>query len=247
AFDPGRDWEQYIDEPSCFEGQGGPVPCTGPFYSSRIKNERENAPRILQSAQESLEVARAQYSLALAGVNNDTAVSANASVVSAQQALEQATTGPKESEIDAARLQIEQAEISLEQSRFSLQQAQDALAKAQLTAPWAGTVLSVDISPGAMVGAGTPIISLLDMHNLQFHTNNLSERDLAQISSGQPVEIVLKSYPNDPITGSVAGIAPQATGTVGDAAVFTVKINLDASDLDLRPGMTGRAEITNDS
>ncbi|MCA9921083.1 MAG: HlyD family efflux transporter periplasmic adaptor subunit, partial [Anaerolineales bacterium] len=169
----------YIDEPICYEGQGGPVPCTGPFYSSRIKNERENAPRILQSAQESLEIARAQYSLALAGVNNDTAVSANASVVSAQQALEQATTGPKEADIEAAQLQVQQAEISLEQSRFSLQQAADALEKAELTAPWSGTILSVDVSVGAMIGAGTPVVTLLDTDRLQFHTNNLSERDLA--------------------------------------------------------------------
>ncbi len=246
AFDPGRDWEQYIDEPICYDGQGGPVPCTGPYFSTRIKNERENAPRQVQAAEENLQIGRAQYSLALAGVNNDTAVSANASVVSAQQALEQATTGPKQSEIDAAQLQVDQAEISIEQSRFSLQQAQDALDKSQLTAPWSGTVLTVDVSVGAMVNAGTPIVSLLDTNNLQFHTNNLSERDLAQISPGQPVEISLKSYPNDPIIGTVAGVAPQASGTVGDAAVFTVKIDLDASDLELRPGMTGRAEITNE-
>jgi len=247
AFDPGRDWEQYIDEPICFEGQGGPVPCTGPFFSTRIENERKNAPLQVQAAQDNLEAARAQYNLAVAGVNQDTAVSANASVISAQQALDQANTGPKKSEIDAARLQVEQAELSLEQSQFSLQQAQDALKKAQLMAPWSGIVLSVDVAAGAMVSAGMPIITLLDMNNLQFHTSNLSERDLAQISLGQPVKIVLKSFPNEPITGTVAGVAPQATGTVGDAAVFAVKINLDPSGQDLRPGMTGRAEITNES
>ena len=246
AFDPGRDWEQYIDEPVCYEGQGGPVPCTGPFFSTRIENERKNAPLQVQAAEENLQIARAQYSLALAGVNNDTAVSANASVVSAEQALEQATTGPKESEIDAAQLQVDQAKVSLEQSQFSLAQAQDALEKSQLSAPWSGTVLSVDVSVGAMVSAGTPIISLLDTDNLQFHTSNLSERDLAQITQGQAVEISLKSFPNETIMGSVAGVAPQATGTVGDAAVFTVKIDLDAGELELRPGMTGRAEITNE-
>lgn len=245
AFDPGRDWEQYIDEPVCYDGQGGPVPCTGPFLSTRIENERKNAPLQVQAAEENLQIARAQYSLAIAGINNDTAVSANASVVSAQQSLELATTGPKESEIDAARLQVDQAEISLEQSQFSLQQAQDALENSQLAAPWSGTVLTVEVSVGAMVSAGTPIVTLLDTDNMQFHTNNLSERDLAQISPGQPVEISLKSFPNDPITGTVDGVAPQASGTVGDAAVFTVKVDLDASELELRPGMTGRAEITN--
>lgn len=228
AFDPGREWEFGV-----------------PGYKERLENERDSATRGLTYAQENLEVARAQYNLAAAGLNNDSAVSANASVINAQQTLSQTLTGPKESEIAAARLRVEQADLSLQQSQFSLQQAQDALTDAQLLAPWAGTILSVEVAPGATVGAGTPIVTLLDTTTLQFHTSNLSERDLAQVQPGESVKIVLKSFSSQPISGTVVRIAPQATGTVGDAAVFTVMIDLDATDLDLRPGMTGRVEISN--
>lgn len=227
AHDPARDWE-----------------LNDPFRADFLKAERDATANQLTFAQENLQVARAQYSVAAAGLNNDSALSAQVSVASAQQALDQAQRGPTEADIAAAELRVEQAQLSLEQSQFNLAQAQESLAQAQLLAPWAGTVLSVEVAPGAFVGAGSPVITLLDTANLQFHTNNLSERDLAQVQPGQPAEITLKSYPDRPISGSVAGIAPQASGTLGDAAVFTIMINLDETDLALRPGMTGRAEIT---
>ena len=226
AFDPGREWE-FGD----------------PFRKQALENEREAAVRNLQFAEENLQVAQANYSLALAGLNNDTALNANASVVSAQQALEQAQKPPTAEQIEAAQLSVSQAELSLQQSQMSLTQAQEAIEDAQLTAPTDGTVLSVEVAEGAMIGAGSPIITLLDTMQLEFHTTNLSERDLARIAPGQSVQVTLKAYPNDIIEGSVVRIGTQATGTVGDAAVFPVIISISSDELDIRPGMTGRAEI----
>ncbi len=226
AFDPGREWE-----------------LGDPFRKPLLEAERDAAERNLTLAQENLEMARAQYNLTLATLNDKTAVSAQASLLSAQQALEQATTGPKPSEITAAELQVTQAEITLEQAKLSLTQAQEALADAQLVAPWDGVIISVEVAPGTMVSPGTPIVTLLDVANLQFQTSNLSERDLASIAPGQPAKIFLKTYPDEIIAGQVARIVPQASGVVGDAATFTVIIDLDKTDLLLLAGMTGRVEI----
>jgi multidrug efflux pump subunit AcrA (membrane-fusion protein) len=226
AWDPARDWE-----------------LNDPFRSDFLKAEREAAERAVQQAQEALAVARANYTLTAAGINNDSTLSAEASLIGAQQALEQARTGPKASEITAAELQAAQAELSLQQAEMTLAQAQQALADAQLLAPWSGTVLSVDVAQGALVGSGTPIVTLIDTDQIEFHTSNLSERDLAQIEPGQPVEITLKAYPNDPVEGVVVRISPQAGDFVGDAATFPVIIRLDETELDLLIGMTGRAEI----
>lgn len=242
AWDEARDWETFWKEPICDPGER--EPCMGPTWAERIQWDREATASGLVSAQDNLEVAQAQYNLAVAGLNNDAAVSANASVLSAQQALEQAQTGPIRSDIAAARLQLEQAELAHQQSQLNLEQSQEALSKAQLLAPWPGTVIAVDVAPGAMVAAGTPVVALLDTAHLQFHTSNLSERDLAQVVPGLPAEITLKTFPEQTIQGTVAGVAPQASGMVGDAAVFTVMIDLKATDLDLRPGMTGRVEIS---
>lgn len=226
AYDPGREWE-----------------LNDPWRADFLKAEREGATRSVAFAEEQLQVARANYALAAAGLNNDTAVSAQANVLNAQQALEQAQRGPKAEEIEAAQLRLQQAEIGVEQSLLTLQQAESALSKAQLLAPWTGAVLTVDAAPGALVGGGSPIVTLLDITELEFHTTNLSERDLAQIEPGQRVAITLKAYANDPIEGVVARIGLQAEGAVGDAATFPVVVTLDATDLDIRPGMTGRVEI----
>lgn len=226
AYDPGREWE-----------------LGDPFRKQFLENERDAATRNLQFAEENLRVARANYSLAAAGINNDSALNAQASVISAQQALENAQKPPTTEQIEAAQMSVEQSELSLQQSQLSLEQAQEAVADAQLLAPTAGTVLSVEVAEGAMVGAGSPIITLLDTTQLEFHTNNLSERDLARVAPGQTVQVTLKAYPNDVIEGTVVRIGTQATGTVGDAAVFPVIISISSNELDIRPGMTGRAEI----
>ena len=243
AFDPGREWEYHIVEPSCLPGQGGAIPCTGVSLHIQMKNEREGSTRALEFAKENLEVARAQYNLAAAGLNNDTAVGAQASVVNAQHALELAQTGPKASEISAARLQVEQSELSLQQSEISLEKAKNRLVDAQLVAISRGTVLSVDVSPGMMVAAGTPIVTILDREDRQFQTNNLSERDLAQIEAGQTAVVTLKAFPDDPIEATVARIGLQAGTAVGDAATFPVILILEETELDVRSGMTGRVEI----
>ena len=243
AFDPGRDWEQFIDDPSCRTGEQFPN-CTGPPYSDVIKNEREAAERFVPNAEDQLRVAQANYNLALAGLNDDSAVSAEANIAAARQALDQALRGPKEAEIAAARLQEEQAQLALEQAQISLANAEKALADARLTAPWAGTILSVDSAPGSLIGAGTPVVTLLDTENVRLHTSNLSERDLAQIAPGRPAVITLKSYPGTPLEGRVLRVAPVAEGTIGDAATFTVIIEIGETTLELLPGMTGRVEIT---
>ena len=245
AFDPGRDWEQYIDDPSCRTGEQYPM-CTGAPYSDVIKAERDAAERAIPAAEDRLEVARASYNLAVAGQNSNSAVSAEASIASAQQALEVAKTGPKAEDIEAARLQVEAAELALQQAGITQEKAEKALDDTRLLAPSDGTVLSVDSAPGSLVGSGTPVVTLLDTSALQFQTSNLSERDLAQIHPGLEAVITLKAYPSDTVNGRVLRVAPLAEGTIGDAATFAVLIELDESELELLPGMTGRVEITSE-
>ena len=243
AWDEARDWEFNYNEPICLPGQGSPIPCTGPTWAERIKNDRDFSERALQNAQEGLSVARANYSLTEAGLSDNSALDAAAAVANAQQVLHQAQAGPKDSQIAASELQVEQAELALSSAEFNLALAQQALGNARLEAPWSGTVLAVDAAPGALVAGGVPIVTLLDSEAVQFHTGNLSERDLAYIAPEQPVQITLKSYPGQAIDGQVSFIVPQASGQVGDAATFTVVIVMDRTDVELLPGMTGRAEI----
>ncbi|MDJ0754146.1 MAG: HlyD family efflux transporter periplasmic adaptor subunit [Ardenticatenaceae bacterium] len=245
AFSPGREWEVFYDEPICDPGE--PEPCFGITWAERIKNDRDFATVRLQNAQDQLRIAEANYSVEAARVSGNSAVNAQASLVASQQELERALKGPTDAEIAAAELNVEQAELVLEQDQFSLEQAQEALSQAELIAPWDGTVLAVDVTTGAFIAAGSPVVTLLDTNRMEFHTTNLSERDLAQVEIGQAAEVTLKSYPNDPINGTVMRIGLQASGVIGDAAVFPVVIAVESGEQIVRTGMTGQAEILRDN
>ncbi len=123
AWESARDWE-----------------LGDPWRKQALEYERDATTRAVQNAEEGLTVARANYNLTAAGLNNDNALNADAGVTSAQQALNQAQTGPKESDIALARLQVEQANLSLEQAEFGLEQARNSVRDAVLVAPWPGSI-----------------------------------------------------------------------------------------------------------
>ncbi|HSH04801.1 MAG TPA: HlyD family efflux transporter periplasmic adaptor subunit [Anaerolineae bacterium] len=226
AWQEARDWE-----------------LNDPWRGPALEAEREATTRNLESAKEQLQVAYANYNVQAASISGNSTASAAVTVANAEQSLAQATTGPTDSEIQKAALSVTNSELSLAQAQATLAQAQEALADAELRAPWDGTVLSIDTSIGAIVGGGSPILTLFPDNQLEFHTSNLSERDLAEVATGQTAEISLKTYPGQPLTGTVARILPQASGTIGDAATFTVVLTLADTDITLLAGMTGRAEI----
>jgi len=228
AWDSARDWELYMTDPT------GIPPFQGPSMKDQLEAERSSTQRALAMARDNLEIARAEYAQTLA---------ARESHGYELEALQL--------DVELAEFRVEQLgrevdpslELNIEQARFEVQVLERQMDDTRLLAPGAGLVLTQEAVPGALVGAGVPIITLLDATDLEFHTTNLSERDLAHVRPGQPARLVLKTYPDDPLTGAVARIAPQAGPLVGDAATFTVSIELAPTGLALRPGMTGRVEI----
>ncbi len=216
----------------------------------------------LWQATTNYEQAQAEYNRALEGASADQIATARARIALAQADLDALLAGPDPDALAAAEAQVESAqaaldallagasasdlataEINVAQARLALERAQRGLENTKLLAPASGTVIAVQAAPGALVGGGTPIATLLDMTQLEFHTLNLSERDLAQIVPGQAAVVTLKAYPNEPNQATVVRIGLQAGEAVGDAVTFPIILSLSEIDLDLRPGMTGRAEI----
>jgi len=161
-----------------------------------------------------------------------------------------------QAEEDLARVELEEVEQpavdasyarAVQDAERQLAEAQDALADAELRAPWAGLVTSIDAAVGDSIGANVPIVTLVDVAQLYFVTDNLSERHVAQLRPGQPAAITLRAYPDTVVDGQIDSVVPRSGQAQGDEARFAAYIRLEETSLALLPGMTGRVEVQTDT
>jgi HlyD family secretion protein len=185
----------------------------------------------IQTAQDELDTLKSQPTQA------DVAA-AEAEVASAQSTLDSLTKGPSDSDLKAA-------EISVQQAQLDLDAAQADLAQAQLRAPIAGAVLSVDVQEGERASAGTTAVTLADLNALEV-TINVAEVDIDKIKPGQAAEITVDALPDKTFKGSVARITPSSAS---DSGVVNYPVTVQLTDTDLqgvRPGMTAVATLLGD-
>ena len=137
----------------------------------------------------------------------------------------------------------QRADALVQQAQVALELAQINYAEATLTAPFDGTIASIEVGPGEYVPSDQAIVTLATLNNLQLETTDLSERDIAGVKIGAPVTISIAAS-NDTFHGKVVNISPIADDIGGDV-VFKVTIAFDEQPTGLLWGMT--AEVTIDS
>jgi HlyD family secretion protein len=185
----------------------------------------------IQTAQDELDTLKSQPTPA------DVAA-AEAEVASAQSTLDSLTKGASQSDLKAAEISVQQAQLDLDAARADL-------AEAQLRAPIAGAVLSVDVQEGERASAGTTAVTLADLNALEL-TINVAEVDIDKIKPGQAAEISVDALPDKVFKGSVARITPASTS---DSGVVNYPVTVQLTDTDLqgvRPGMTSVATLLGD-
>ena len=132
------------------------------------------------------------------------------------------------------------ADAKVQQAQVALELAQINLAEGTLLAPFDGTVTSLGAIPGEFAGTDQSVVTLATLDDLQLETTDLSERDIAKVKVGAPVNIFVEAL-NETFTGKVVSISPKAN-IVGGDTVFKVTIAFDEQPKDLLWGMT--AEVT---
>jgi multidrug resistance efflux pump len=213
--------------------------------SARIEVERAKNSRWAQQAQRDAICGAAERKMAQQ-VDCD---AAQANVQASDQAValaEQSLAAEQANhpdDLSAAEAQVAQARQGLAQSRLARDEAVRDRAATDLVAPFAGTVSQLAVAEGVRVAPGSPVLSLVMTRPLRFATTNLSERNVGDIEPGAPATVSLTSFPDDTLEATVQRIAPEGTTDEGGAQVFTVYLDLAPTDLALRAGMTGRAEI----
>jgi multidrug resistance efflux pump len=177
-----------------------------------------------------------RYTEAQKPPTRDRIAQAYADLLSARANLEKAKAGPSDQ-------QRQLSDLRLEQSRVAVQRAERNLAKARLLSPCDCSVQEVTIVPGAISAAAAPAITLVQLNALRFQTRNLTERDVVLVREGTPVTIRLRAFEQS-LSGTVRAVLPRSAGTQGNAALFTVIIDVEATAGNTPlPGMTGQAEI----
>ncbi|MDY6937400.1 MAG: efflux RND transporter periplasmic adaptor subunit [Cyanobacteriota bacterium] len=195
---------------------------------------------------------------------------AKTQVMEAEQALALQNAGSRPEEIARAAAQVEQqqqslallqagnrtediaqAEAQVQAARGSLETIEAQLQDTEVIAPFDGIVLEKYADEGAFVspsmsssGASASSSSILTLASDRYEVKvNLSESQIAKIEPGQSVTLNVDALPDEPLSGTVATISPQASVTQ-NVTSFEVTVAIDPSATDrLKVGMNVEAEF----
>ncbi len=131
---------------------------------------------------------------------------------------------------------LDSAKADVERMKAAVEIAKAQLAQATLTAPFDGTIASVDISPSEYVNPGQVVVSMGDLSHFQIETTDLSEKDVPSVKVGAQATVYIEALNNE-FTGKVVDIA-RISETVGGDVVYKVTIELDEQPAGLRWGMS---------
>lgn len=144
-------------------------------------------------------------------------------------------SGTDQEHLDSAMADIARAQANLDEAKATV-------AQATLTAPFAGTIASVDIVPLETVVPAQALIQMGDFSHLRVETTDLSERDVPKVKVGQAAQVEVVAL-NQTLTGKVTDVARVAS-TVGGDVVYKVTIEFDKQPAGLLWGMTANVQIS---
>jgi HlyD family secretion protein len=188
----------------------------------------------LQKATLAVAIAEANYQANPTALNDAARQSAQADLDIARANFDRTTSGPTQDQLDALQNAIKSAQLDLDSAR-------QALAQTRLTAPYTGTVTSVMVNEGELVGGGTPLASIADLTALEIDAD-VDEIDVANVAVGQTVDIRLDAFPGETLSGKIVRLFPSASTQRG-STVYTAIVDFDAKGLKVRPGMGGSLKI----
>ena len=142
------------------------------------------------------------------------------------------------------RIHLEVADAQIAQMQALLDSANAVLnSQFTLTAPYDGTIVSVDVAPSETVVPGVTVIEMGDLSSYVIETTDLSERDVTRVQIGQSASVLIEALGKE-YSGKVKEVA-LTSDTIGGDVVYKVTIELDNQPEDLLWGMS--ADVTIDT
>lgn len=151
---------------------------------------------------------------------------------------------------DAAKTLAAADKANMEALRASFELAETRLGFAELVSPLNGFVLVKSALTGEVVQIGAPVFTVIDLNNL-WVTAYINETDLGKVKLNQEAEVVTDTYPGKKYKGRVSFISneaeftPKTIQTTQERVklVYRIKVDVDNSSLELKPGMPADAYI----
>ena len=221
-------------------------------YNSHVKKGELVAKIDPQLFEASVQQAQANYLQAKAGVVSAKAAAHNADLqfartkslkeanLAAQQDLDTA-----EANVATTHAAIDAASAQLAQAAAQLNTAQVNLSYTSIISPIDGVVISRSVDTGQTVAASLSAPTLFtiaqDLTKMQVDTS-VSEGDVGRLQVDMKTYFTVDSFPGQRFNGTIRQIRNAAT-TVQNVVTYDAVIDVDNSDLRLRPGMTANVTI----
>jgi len=151
---------------------------------------------------------------------------------------------------DNDKTKNDSAKANVEKLKASLDLAETRLGFTQLASPLDGYILVKSSLAGEVVNAGTPVFTAVDLHNI-WVTAYINETDLGRVKLNQEAEVVTDTYPGKKYKGRISFVSSQAeftpkfiqTQEERVKLVYRIKVRVDNTSLELKPGMPADAYI----
>lgn len=150
-----------------------------------------------------------------------------------------------QADMDTALATLHQAEASVKQKEASLERTKVDLARCTIYSPVDGIVISRNVDVGQTVAASlnAPVLFVIanDLAKMQIDAN-VAEADVGNVEVGQDVNFTVDAFPYRTFHGKVTQIRNSPI-TVQNVVSYDTVIEVNNSDLKLRPGMTANVSI----
>lgn len=151
---------------------------------------------------------------------------------------------------DAVKTDFDVAKSKIENLRASLDLTELRLGYAQLASPIDGFVLVKSAEPGEYAHIGSSVLTIADIRDAWL-TGYINETDLGKVKLNQEVDIRIDTFPDKVYKGRISFISQEAEFTPKHIQtkeeriklVYRIKITVDNSNMDLKPGMPADAYI----
>jgi HlyD family secretion protein len=196
-------------------------------------------------AEAAVDEAAAGLALAQEAEPDEPTTASDAQLAQAEARVAQAEAGEDQAVAQAAAAAgaLSLAQAGLEAAQATVVLAQTQLDQATLTAPFAGTLVSLHLEVGELAAPGAPAVVLADLRRWQVRTIDLAESDVVLVEAGQRVNVTLDALPEAILAGTVTEISAVAETSRGNVT-YAVTIDIAAGEARLRWGMTAFVDIS---